>query len=277
MRFNGLLRNIAGSLLPLGATMSMRGTLFLQAANSGWSESFFYSGTNTGALINTLNNLGNVRSQCLAAGCTVTGGRAAGVNPAGFAEVLAMNKPGILGSRDPSFTALQIQTRAGSSNRRQWLFRGIPDEVVVGGQYVPVGLFGGRLATYLSALITAGSQLRVIDRTQPILGIVSVSTAGLLTMPGDQTWAAGDVLKFFRTYDTVGKVVQGSFVIAAAGDAAHWLLIGWPASRSVDKGKVRRQNIDFQPVTAFDPPVRVVSHKTGRPFGLSRGRASNRR
>jgi len=257
--------------------MSMRGTLFLSTGNSGWSESYYYPGSNTGTLINSLDFLGTLRANCAPVGVSVIGLRASAVDPAGFAQVKSVSKPGSVGSRDAAFTSLQIVVNAGASSRRQFLMRGIPDDNVIGGQYSASGLFPGRLNAFQNSLISAGAQLRVIDRTMPIIPYLSVTGGGVIAFAVDPGWTAGNVVRFFRSYDDVNTSIRGAYTVADGADALHRVLLGWRAGRTSSGGKIRKQVIDFVNVSSFDLPSRVVSHKVGRPFGLAVGRVSRRR
>jgi len=182
------------------------------------------------------------------------------------------------GALDPDIPqmSLQIMCRTGFGLDRALLCRGVPDDIVEGGDYSPTPAYK-RSVDRFCALIRNGSWLlRGIDHTVPLLKVITVSGEGVVTTSPVATWPLGSTIRFFRTYDTNGKPVLGDFNVSDDSVPATRTLAGWTPGREVLKGKARLISTISTAVTdAF--AIGITTRKVGAPFFPFVGRASKRR
>lgn len=166
---------------------------------------------------------------------------------------------------------------ANLGTRREWLIRGMTDEFIVNGSWVPGAGWNANFNALIQ-LIEAAPQfgLRIIDRGNTVR-VVSSVVAGLVTLSSNAGMAAGDVVRFFRTRYTDKNLgaVKGDWIVSGTTGGTQVQLLGWPTGALVDHGKLRKINYDLAEVVDIQV-AGVRSRKVGRPLELLVGRAKRR-
>lgn len=165
----------------------------------------------------------------------------------------------------------------GLGTRREWLIRGMTDDFIVNGAWVPGAGWNANFNA-LVTLIEAAPEfgLRVIDRANTVR-VVSDVTAGLVTLDSNAGLTEGSLVRFFRTRYTDKNLgaVKGDFIVDAQIGSTQIQLRNWPTSGLVTHGKLRK--ISYTMATVVDIQVAGVrSRKVGRPLELLRGRSRPR-
>jgi len=170
-------------------------------------------------------------------------------------------------------------------NIRRFTLRGIPDAIVVEGEYSPTAAFSTALTQFFGALGRGGFAMRGRDRATPPTQVISVvptvvagNTFGTFTLGTPLTFAVGTKLKFVRTRDIYGRTVDGEFLVTTATDSTHGVVSLWDFG-DVNGGEVRVSGAPIFPEiesSAF-AVGRIVVRKVGRPFNQYRGKASAKR
>jgi len=186
--------------------------------------------------------------------------------------------PGPFATPDTPWNSIWCAVNVPSlGTRREWLVRGMTDEFIVNGAWVPGAGWNANFAA-LNNLIKAAPafSLRVISRSNAIK-IVTSAAAGLVTLDSNAGIARGNLVRFFRTKYTdknLGSVL-GDWKVTDTVGGTQIQLAGWPDGGIVDHGKLRR--IDYVAAAVVDiQVVGVRSRKLGRPLELLVGRAKRR-
>lgn len=251
---------------------------------AGWSESWYYPGTNiqaclaaafgTGGLIPQLG-LVPTRAGLLSLGSSVIGQRVQVVDPPGLAQSLNNVYPGngLFATGYPSVALLSKVPGIGVRNIRRVLTRGLPSAVVTEGEYTPTALWNVALALYVQAL--AGWQFRGRDLAQPIFNVLTISPAGLVQCQQNLPFATNQPIRILRTKDVTGDLRGGRFIVSTTGPlSSQCTILNWPYGATTG-GTVRADAVVYPAVdTANFAPGRTVVKKVGRPFYQFRGRRS---
>lgn len=253
-------------------------TAFFTLGNAGWSETWFRDGTALVAARNSLQTLVSLRMRLCHSSVTCIGLRVSDTDNPVIFTVLPVNIVGsATGNRDITNAALFWNAVGVNFSRRQIVTRGQPDQQILNGLYQGVPPFDTDANAWANQILSDAWCIRVQSRTpNPIVDGAGVDAAGVLTTFASQTWLVGQTLKFFRTKDTLGRAVSGTWKIVASTDDTHFTLRGWTAGRVVAKPRVRRYVLVPEQVAQITIN-RASSRKTGRPFGSPRGRALVRR
>ncbi len=188
--------------------------------------------------------------------------------------------PGPFAAPDTPWNALWLTVAVASQGvRRQWLVRGMTDEFIVNGNWVPnVPQWQTNFAELVRYMKMEGAfALKLIDNTKPLLGVSSVATDGTVTLPTGHGIVAGNTVRFFRTrYDdkNLGKVMGDWKVIDAIG-ANQIVVNNWPPTGTVSVGKLR-QIIYTYPTVSDIQVAGVRKRNIGRPLELLVGRRPRR-
>lgn len=253
-------------------------TLLLQDATDrprigGWTESVYQEATspNVGG---AATQLAQARAALLPTTGSIIGARATMVDSPGLVDAVSLSYPGgsTLATDVPQL-ALILKLYGATGGRRNYMIRALPDARCVNGEYQPSSAFTALLQTFRTRL--TGFQLRIIDRAQPLVNIVSIDNAGAFTFDADVTFAAGDRFQFFRARDQYGRTFKGKYFVATRLTARTGTFAQWPGY-GVVTGKVRKVAFTYSNIINSDI-VRVTVRKVGRPFELYSGRRKTRR
>lgn len=166
---------------------------------------------------------------------------------------------------------------ANLGTRREWLIRGMTDEFIVNGSWVPGAGWNANFTALINTIKVAPQfGLRIISRDNTVRNVSSV-IAGLVTLSSNAGIAVGDVVRFYRTryIDKNLGAVKGDWLVSGVAGGTQVQLLGWPDGAEVDHGKLRKIVYTLAEVTDIQV-AGVRSRKVGRPLELLRGRATRR-
>lgn len=249
------------------------------ARSGGWSEGFWSTFNPSGST--QLNQIANLRAAMLPAQVSVTGFRVAVFNidgnrlqPAGTSAGKFLFPGATRYSVDVPQAGLEMSFPAvGAPNNARPVLRGLPDEVVVNGEYSPDPTFSAAFNRYVTALNVNGFGFVGRDLASASARVLAI-TAGVVNLSQVLAGVAiGDFLRFHRVTNTLGRPISGAFLVTnIAGQ--QYTLSGLGANAViVPSGTARKDTLSF---FAYAPGTfgSVVVKKIGRPSRGYRGRRS---
>jgi hypothetical protein len=193
----------------------------------GWSESWWTTQSGP-TLATSFTNLLKLRAALLPASAQITGSRQSTFTIQGNRLI-----PGPTSSSEQNFpgnanyvtdlpqAALQLKGYGDSvSNHNSFYLRGIPDAMIVGGEYSPTRPFGNAVSAFKAALVGPwGFVAR--DLSQPRLQVLALVQAtppppnqAILQLAGVLAGvAANSFLRFSRVYGSDGNPIKGAFAV----------------------------------------------------------------
>lgn len=251
----------------------------------GWSESVWTNLTPTQAIQQLIPNLLRTRAALLPLQASIVGYRVSQVNVqgnrllAGASQSTNITYPGVVtNSTDVPQMALQLRgVSGGVPNRNNFWLRGIPDDMVTNGEYQPTRAFATAVTAYRNLLANTGSYgFLARDLTQPTSRVISIDVTGKLTCDGTIVGvAAGDFIRFRRTFDQNRKPVTGSYFVIAVPTPNTYTLQGITQIVVKPSGTVRKDVLNFLLFNGVSFN-RIGVKKVGRPFEGYRGRRSRK-
>lgn len=248
----------------------------------GWSETIWTN--NSSFALPSITTLATRRALMLSQSAAVIGYRtqvftiaANRLVPGGTASG-NLNLPGLQGiPTDLPQVALSMKAQSDeTANTRKFNVRGVPDNVMVGGEYQPPAYFLQAVRLYIQEL-TSGvwwfPGRNLAQASVPIQGVAN----GVLTTVGNPGWAVGDSIRFLKARQTNGLPFTGTYVIQAPLVAANqFTLANLDTTIKVGTiGRVRRDEVLMCRIAACETG-RAVVRKIGRPFETYHGRRSKR-
>lgn len=173
----------------------------------------------------------------------------------------------------PQVSLLLDAQAAGAPNSSRLTLRGMPDSIMIGGEYQPTPAFAGAVTLFCNSLVGLNFGFVGRDLAQASVRVnkIAANVVTVDAIPGTGL-AVGDYIRFHRVTDDNGNPVKGAFVVT--GIAGNLLTVqGLDATLTTPSGTLRRdllQMFGFGPIT----PIRAVVKKVGRPFEQYRGRRS---
>lgn len=254
-----------------------------RAHTGGWSESF-WTMLNPSAYNAFWYTQQQKRALLLPAGAAIVGYRTQEYQISGNKLLPGASTsgrqnlpgPGVL-SCDLPQVALMLSTEAqGAPNSSRMVLRGMPDSIMLNGEYQPVAGFVSLVTQFVNSMIgfnfgfvgrdLAQSSVRVLKIVGNIVTVDQIPGTGL---------AVGDFVRLHRVYDINGNPVKGDFPVSIiAGN--NLTLAGLDAQLTKPSGTLRRDLLAYFPFANIIP-VRAVVKKVGRPFEQYRGRRSKTR
>lgn len=255
---------------------------------AGWSESFWISVPSYAELWKKLMtgpmgqmNYGYLplRADLLTSNALIVGVRVY-EDGSGKGQLRAVSFRGTNAESDgdiPQLSLLCHVAIGGTNKVRRMTLRGIPDNVVRGGEFNPPdGVYSQKLINYGRCLLVLGSWVNVTSSGQPL---VSISDAGLIQLDGvPLSGAIGQSYSLRTIRIATGVYVSEDLAVTAKNDPANQCTVaGWTHGAGTG-GTIRRHLFELHDYTADTfTVVRVVTRQVGRPFSGYRGRASKRR
>jgi len=279
--------------------MSIKCTLLFQLATGtaapnpslrrigGWSESFYFPGGSIAAANDAVNgrpgvaniSLCEYRAGLLPTSAQIIGQRFQEVNPVGRSQSFSKVWGGGSGFACdiPQMALLTRIPAAASNNVRMYIIRGIPDQLVVDGEFAPTQAYRNainRLFVKLSEF-----QMRVVVRGAVPNTVATIDNNGLVTFTNTRpTVNPGDRITFYNILNAVGDPMTATYVVEKLGDGALQLSIrGWIGS-NYHGGTAVGTSVTYPALTNNGATIgRIIVKKVGRPFVGYRGRASTRK
>jgi hypothetical protein len=244
----------------------------------GWSESYWDANTNLATVLSRLKGprsngapailpsrarVLNDQARILGARIYEAGGGRGQFYPMAYAG-------GSSQGDQPSVALLCASTHSGTVSTRRFTMRGIPDLMVVGGEFSPASTYTSALATYFYSLQNTSIRGRI---TTPQQEIFDITVAGLVTARVPLNYAVGAIVQIVQTLDESGNRVSGEFAVEAIGPLQNQLRVtGWTAGKTRG-GKIGQTTLGWFDLGPNDTKaVRITNHKVGRPFAGYRGR-----
>lgn len=164
----------------------------------------------------------------------------------------------------------------GNPNSSRMVLRGMPDAIMIGGEYQPTPAFAGQVTLLCNSFQgfnfgfigrdLSQASVRVNKITGNVVVIDALPATGL---------NVGDFIRFHRVNDDSGNPVKGAFVVTQIA-GLQITCQGLDATLTQPSGTLRRDLLamfNFGTVT----PIRAIVKKVGRPFEQYRGRRSKTR
>jgi hypothetical protein len=253
-----------------------KGTMFFEQGASGWSESFYQDALSPDLALSNLRDLQSARLGCANGSTTGTFVRVEDIAQPGVAFLSEVNlSPKNLNAADTPWQSLLVRLVATEGSRRMYLMRGVPDNVIIGGEFLTNPEYTSKLAVFFNQLIVFKYKLKVIKKSNPILNLDSVSSTGLVTTIADHGIAANDVVRFLRTYTSLGTLLTGDYRVLSAPTTKTLQLVNWVGGTTVTTGKIRKFEWDYPDIISRGLR-RAAKRNVGRPFGLPLGRRRRR-
>lgn len=249
---------------------------------AGWSESYWVNGDIATATV-SVQELLTKRALLLPAQGAIVGVRNAKYDIVGNALVpkgastarLRKAGSGTYGTDQPGVSLMLACTGTNVPNATKMCIRGIPDVVIIGGEYGPDTTFKGRM-TQFTTLLKSGWGFVGRDLSQPAQKVISIAgnvVTLAATVGGNNNV---DNLIFKKVRDNDGNPVKGSYLMTAGGGTATYTLAGGlNRTKTVPGGTARLDKIAFFTFQTVDVD-RAVLRKVGRPFASYRGKASKK-
>lgn len=267
--------------------MSTQWTTFFEDANGrGWTEKLWWGGTLTDINVQIVAGLvGNARANILAQDCKILRIRVESNLPRGPFIVAVGTGSGLVGgypvkAADAELRLL-LRPDDGLGHYNKTFLGGIPSDQVQGDNYLAFGSFPLLLQTYFNSLVNNLFQIR------STLGIPGVFTnATLLTPFPPRGYRFQSVTPTGLTPATVIRMKQAreigyngrktvTQILTNTPVGFDTVTVGGAAPVSAEPAGTSAQ---WEKVVALDYSYLnlviegIVGHKTGRPFGLPRGR-----
>jgi len=253
----------------------------------GWSESFYFGGNDIQAADLYFNggpggppaSWCELRAGLLPTGAQIVGQRYQIVDPVGRSQSLnkIWNGGSGMNCDVPQMALLTRLISATTPNTRMYIIRGIPDQMVVDGEYRPSIAFRNAVNRLLVACAQLSMKVKPVDGARA--SIATVDNSGLVTFQAVRpSVAVNGILNVRNVQMANGTMTNGTFFVEALGPAALQLkLFRWPESNGAQgEAFVTTSNYPQFSATGFTVG-RVIVRKVGRPFVAFRGRASVRR
>lgn len=261
-----------------------------------WSESFYFQAGGGISLV-TLGFLLSRRANLLSKNASLVGIRQANytisgnkIIPGGASASKVLYPGSNAYTTDVAQASLEIYGRAsGFPNANRFRLGGLPDEVVLFGEYQPSPAYKAAVTTYLGALQAGGPPAAPVppagfigrDLNQPSARVLAIA-AGVVTVEGAIGGVVGtDYVRLRRVYDDTNTPVKGSFRMTNAiivGPNTLYTLAGLSPTVTLThaSGTARIDKLVWMSYSSLNPGTCVVK-KIGRPFIGYRGRASKKR
>ena len=189
-----------------------------------------------------------------------------------------LNYPGSPGlTADQPQTGLTISLTSGdASNTARTVLRGIPDEMVEGGEYSPEGTFKTNVQKLMDEFTDKGWKFAGRVLSNPTVNIVSIA-GNVVTLQG-AIGAVANVssVRFLNAKVDGGASISGAYLVTGVAGLTVTLAGYTGGNMSVPSGKMRVDQVNVFDITDAEPS-RICVRKVGRPFEGYRGRQSSRR
>lgn len=160
--------------------------------------------------------------------------------------------------------------------QRRWWVHCLPDVFVQSGELYLTVAQAGQFQSYLTAM--NGTQwLGLVQNS--LQSVITISTNGLVTLPGVSPFSVGQLLRVTRTLDASKRRVGAQKFVASIGPLSNqFTLADWTLGATTG-GSIFRPTYDFYTIGEGDGAhiERAGTKRVGRPFDLYRGRQPARR
>lgn len=268
VRFNGLT-----SAAPAHAILGYSG----KQHAFGFSEHYWHStGDVASAKTFFRNSYAPARAAILPANVTIVDALIYG-DGAGRGVPVPIGTTGSQANSDQVNVAALCSSRHPSApHQRRWWVHCLPDIWVQNGELhitVAQSLF---FRTYFNVMMGT-SWLGLVQND--LRDIVSVTTNGLVSLPGASPYSVGQLLRVVRTLDANNRRRGGQKFVGSVGPLTHQFTLNDWTFGATTGGQIFRPTYTFYSLGDGEGPFveRSGTKKVGRPFDLYRGRQPARR
>ena len=258
----------------------------------GWTESLYFQGNDVEAAKakafppnpnEFADTLANKRSTLLPERARIVAGELRVVGAPAPPVVVPLNLYGLRPQPNdlPQFSLL-VRLSASNLRRANFFLRGIPDGVIVNGEYVGGDAnWTANMAAYLAFLTNYQIHSRVsstaVNEVVSVTQDAAPSTGGQLVYRGTVNFVTGDLIRVRRSLDSCRRRRGALLRIALIAPTTKTITFeeGWKWGNTTG-GTVGPDEDDFFNITAA-VIQRAVLKKVGRPAELFRGRRPARR
>jgi len=253
----------------------------------GWSESFYAGGANFDAAIGLLFGtvgtpigLCEARAGLLPKSAQIVGQRIQQVNPVGRSQSLnrIFNGGSGMDCDVPQMALLTRIPSAVDNHIRPYIIRGIPDQLVVDGEFRPTADFSRALTLLFRTL--GNFAMRTVGNIALPNTIATISAAGLVTFSvARPLLASGESIQISNVTALGGVTVGGTFSIESVSttNPLQLSIRDWRFGDCIG-GQGVGTGTTYPVLDAAHATIgRIIVRKVGRPFVGYRGRASVRK
>lgn len=256
---------------------------------AGWSETFYYDSDQdigSDGIRNLGRSLMSGRAICLTRNATILDCLISIEGSPGVTRTVIGGFPGSLGTSSPPtadgadivMACLQVNFRAGTTARRAYMMRGMVDADIVGGIVTFAASSPAPFIAFLDGVVR-GNGVRLKDRTiVSSTQIVSVSGAGLLTVVAG-SWAPirGQTLTLSTRVAGGGRSYNSVCRVLSVNTGGTFNVTPW-SNGNCEGGLASIISYAYTDISSaqFSSPNRAKTRRTGRPFGLLRGKQARR-
>jgi len=243
----------------------------------GWSETWYDNVALSEGQKNTFRKLCALRAALLPSTGVIVAQRYQNLDPLGPSAVELQRFPGRAGI-DNDYPSLALYCRvsgSGVANTRPMYIRGVPDDFVVKGEYVPNPAYRNAVKAYCDFL--EGYNFKARDKSQPNIAINSIADDGTVTLMEEYGGlVAGQMIRLMRVVPFDNRfAVNKVWKIDTVTNQSVFKVKNWIAGESGQTGSARLNAYVYPNIPADAVTLgRIVSKKPGAPFDLFRGRAS---
>lgn len=275
----------------------------------GWSESWYITAANIQAVLTTAGGVippqtggeggaggggGGVpgflgpanlplfpaRAALLPSSAGIVGLRIQQVDTPGPSQSFPANFPGSSGLKgDAPQQALLLRAVGLGPNPavRRFTIRGIPDDMLIEGEFNPSAAYLASLNTYISSLASWAFRSKVAILLP--VKLINITNAGVGNTEIPQAITqANMMIRVRKTKDSGGNLRSGRFQVTAVGPGNLFTLFNWPYGATTGGQILADSNVSYPLVDVANSSwVRSTQRKVGRPSGQYRGRRSRRR
>lgn len=249
----------------------------------GWSESWYGDFTLDAARV-AFDAVEKERAKMLPNGIIIVGQRFTVLSDPqsihGKSVSTNNEYPGAFGFiKDVPQMALLCRVRGdGVPNVKRYTLRGVPDQLVVGGEYIGSSAFDPAFNGFANQLRTQAFRFRALDNSQAIVGLQGILSDGTYSLAASLALNVGDYITILRCRDQNGHAVTGTFQVATVTSGVGGKLANWKGQVVIGSGAVRKRVFIYPTLNAATNTIlRSIVKKVGRSFFQYRGRRSTRR
>lgn len=248
-----------------------------QGIRSGWSETF-YRDTTLEADPNGGNSYAKRRSGFLTRSAACIGCRLQEIG--GGSRIVKFVEVGSIGTdSDIPQMALNCSMKSITNPYKRTIqLRGIPDNRVAYGQYVPSQQFASNFTSWALSLGSSSFRFQAIDRANPRVKIFSIDMDGNFVIAAGATFAVGDAMIIRTCRNTAGVSVNGTYFVETRIGNESGKLRGWTGGVVTVKGTMAKLAYTYPIINGQSVEIQnVTTRKVGRPFFSFLGRQRKRR
>lgn len=178
---------------------------------------------------------------------------------------------------DNSNLALIVRCEDPDLYQRTWYLRGVPDEIVQGGEFVPARDFFPDFINFRDVIRRLALGMYVLDKTIPTVAINAAATIAAgkvqITTGAAHLLSGGNKIRIIKAPGTTG--LKGVRTVMSTVDATNFVVGASMSGTYIGGGEYIKQTPTFRPIQNMQI-MRVNHRDTGRPFDSPRGRRPRR-